>query len=202
MNRFLRGPREAEMEDLSLHILDVVENGTAAGATLVEIRILEDSQKDQLVITVKDNGRGMDPKMLERVRDPFVTTRTTRRVGLGLSLLDQAAREADGMLEIRSAPGRGTEVVASFRSSHIDRKPLGDMASTMVSLILGNPDVDFRYETNIGGARVSLDTREVKQQLGGVPISDPAVLTLIRRLLSGSQDEDAAAETEGGENGG
>jgi hypothetical protein len=180
------------MEDLSLHILDVVENSTAAGATLVEIRIREDREQDRLVITIRDNGRGMSPEMVARVRDPFTTTRTTRRVGLGLALLDQAAREADGALDVRSSPGRGTEVVASFRHGHIDRRPLGDMAATMVSLLLGNPGVDFVYESNAGGAAVELDTRELREQLGDVPLTRPDVLNLIRRLLAGAPAEGGA----------
>jgi anti-sigma regulatory factor (Ser/Thr protein kinase) len=187
-----------EMEDLSLHILDLVENSTAAGATLVEIRIREDLEKDRRVITIADNGRGMSPEMVARVRDPFATTRTTRRVGLGLSLLDQAAREADGALEIRSTPGRGTEVVASFRLSHIDCRPLGDIAATMVALLLGNPGVDFVYESNAGGHTVELDTRELKEQLGDVPLTHPEVLILIRQLLAGGPEGGGAGPWEGG----
>ncbi len=188
------------MEDLSLHILDVVENSTAAGARLIEIHIQEDLEKDQLMITIRDNGRGMDAAMLERVRDPFATTRTTRRVGMGLALLDQAAHEADGALEIRSTPGRGTQVVARFRNSHIDRKPLGDMAATMVALILGNPDVDFVYSSNVGGRAIELDTREIKAELGEVPISHPDVLILIRQLLEGRCADGDALATDGGKN--
>jgi len=184
------------MEDLSLHILDVVENSTAAGATRIEIGIREDTRGDRLVLTIRDNGRGMDPALLARVRDPFATTRTTRRVGLGLSLLDQAAREADGHLEIRSTPGAGTEVVATFRHGHVDRRPLGDLAATLITLILGNPTVDFRLEWERDGASTTVDTREIKQELGGVPITDPAVLALIRELLRGTGDR-ASADLEG-----
>ena len=186
------------MEDLSLHILDVVENSTAAGATLIEIRILEDAQKDQLMIAIKDNGRGMDPEMVKRVRDPFVTTRTTRRVGLGIPLLEQAAREAAGKLELCSAPGKGTEVRATFRQSHIDCKPLGDITSTMIALMLGNPDIDFIFERDSGGVGAQLDTREIKLQLGEIPITHPAVLGLLRPLLNGSAEEEPTAATDGG----
>ena len=177
------------MEDLSLHILDIVENSTAAGATRVEIEVREDEAADRLTLRIADNGRGMSPEMAAAVRDPFVTTRTTRRVGMGLALLDQAAREAQGALEIRSSPGRGTEVVATFRLSHIDRRPLGDMAETLVTLILGHPDVDFRYEAERGGEQTVVDTREIREQLEGVDIRDPAVLALIRKLLRGPAPE-------------
>ena len=172
------------MEDLSLHILDIVENSTRAGATLVEIKIAEDRGKDLLQIVIKDNGSGMDREMVKRVRDPFTTTRTTRRVGLGVSMLEQAAREAGGDLSITSEPGLGTEVRATFQASHIDRKPIGDMGSTMISLIAGNPSVDFIYESDVDGEKITLDTRMIKEELGGVaPINDPGVLQLIRGLF-------------------
>jgi hypothetical protein len=190
------------MEDLSLHILDVVENSTAAGATLIEIRIRLDSQRDLLEIRIKDNGRGMDTRMAQAATDPFVTTRTTRRVGLGLPFLKQATEEAGGTFAIHSALGRGTEIVASFKAGHIDRKPLGDIAATMVALILGNPDIDFLYEGDFDGITASLDTRETKEQLGEVPITDPAVLSLIQELLSGGAERADLAIADGGEHNG
>jgi hypothetical protein len=171
------------VEDLSLHILDVVENATAAGATLVEIRIREDSARDLLTLSIRDNGRGMAPEMLAKVKDPFVTTRTTRRVGLGLPLLEQSAREADGELTVDSAPGQGTRIVATFKASHIDRKPLGDIAETLVALIMGNPEIDFDFEADLDGRRMALDTREIRAELEGVSIADPAVVKAIRNLL-------------------
>lgn len=171
------------MEDLSLHILDVVENGTAAGATLVEIHLREDSRKDWLELRIQDNGCGMDETMLAGVRDPFVTTRTTRRVGMGIPLLDQATREAEGSFEIRSRKGCGTEVIAGFRLSHIDRRPLGDLAETMVTLILGHPEVDFVFTGAWDDREVELDTRELKQELEDVPLSHPSVLNWIRREI-------------------
>jgi len=174
------------MEDLSLHILDVVENGTAAGATLVEVRITEDPRQDRLEIVIRDNGRGMDPVLAATVTDPFVTTRTTRRVGLGLPLLKMAAEETGGFLAVRSSPGAGTEVTARFQWSHIDRQPLGDVASTVVALILGHPEVDFAVVHDRGGEVRELDTRELKEQLGDVPITTPAVLSMIRDHLAGA----------------
>ena len=171
------------MEDLSLHILDIVENSTSAGATLNEIYIIQDTISDILRITIKDNGRGMDSEMLRNVRDPFVTSRTTRRVGLGISMLDQSVREADGELILRSEPGRGTEVVATFKNSHIDRKPLGDMCFTIISLILGSPEIDFIYESDLDGHKISLNTREIKDELDGVSITSPEVIQLIRDLF-------------------
>ncbi len=172
------------MEDLSLHILDIVENSTMAGATLIMIHILEDQEKDLLQITIEDNGRGMDPAMLARVRDPFVTTRTTRSVGLGLSLLEQAARETGGEMTIASHTGRGTTVKATFQANHIDRKPLGDIGSTLIALIAGNPDVDFVYKGDLNNERIELDTRELRTELGvDVSMNDPAVLKFLRGLF-------------------
>jgi hypothetical protein len=133
------------LEDLSLHILDVVENAIAARARRVEISILEEIEEDRLTIEVKDDGIGMDEEVRQRAADPFFTTRTSRRVGLGLSFLSQAAEEAGGKLEIDSLPGDGTKVRATFRYGHIDRKPLGNMTETIVMIILGNPDVDVHY---------------------------------------------------------
>ena len=189
------------MEDLSLHILDIAENATAAGANLVEIFIARDIERDRLQIVIRDNGRGMDRKMLEKARHPFFTTRTTRPVGLGLALLYQATREAEGDFSIVSEPGHGTEIRASFQTSHIDRKPIGDMGTTLVSLILGHPDVDFLYESNFDGEEKRVDTRMIKAELDGTTtISDPAVLKLIKDTLRNTRDNVNA--TDGGKKNG
>ena len=189
------------MEDLSLHILDIAENATAAGAHLVKIIIEQDTERDRLQIIIRDNGRGMDREMLEKAEDPFFTTRTTRRVGLGLSMLRQATREAGGDFFITSKPGQGTEVKATFQASHLDRKPLGDMGSTLVSLILGNPDMDFVYESNFNGEETTLDTRMIKAELDdATTVSDPAVLNLIKNICKG--DRGKVFATDGGEKNG
>lgn len=186
------------MDDLSLHILDVVENSTAAGASLVRIRITEDTASDRLEITIADNGRGMDAAMVKAATHPFVTTRTTRRVGLGLPLLRMAAEETGGTLVIDSTPGVGTEVTARFQASHIDCKPLGDLAATMVALILGNPTVDFDFAHECDGRTIELDTRELKEQLGDLPITTPAVLSMITdHLQTADQPGGARVEREG-----
>jgi len=177
------------LQDLSLHILDVAENGIRAGATLIEIHILEELEDDLLQITIEDNGHGMEAEMLQGVTDPFVTTRTTRRVGMGLPLLKQAAEETGGGLRITSEPGRGTRVVASFQESHIDRRPLGDMGATLTTLIMGNPDLDFVYTSNLREQEVEIDTRLIRQELdGALSISDPAVIRLIRDLFTKNED--------------
>jgi len=173
------------MEDLSLHILDIVENATTAGATFVEITIQEDKEADLLTLTIRDNGRGMTEEMARKARSPFGTTRTTRRVGLGIPLLEQSARETGGRLRLESTLGKGTCVTAVFQVSHVDRRPLGDIGATLISLIMGSPDVDFRLELRAEGADAEVDTREMRDELGDTPINSPEVLALIAGLFGG-----------------
>ena len=151
------------MQDLSLHILDVVENSLRSKARLVEIRLIEDLERDVLVLQIKDDGEGMDPETLSRATDPFFTSKADKKVGLGLALLAQAAREAGGKLELSSSRGAGTTVRATFRNSHPDRKPMGDMAATLQTLVGGNPDVDFLYEHRKGTEITRFDTRELRR---------------------------------------
>ena len=169
------------MLELSMHILDIAQNSLAAGSTRVEVRIREDLPADLLVIEVRDNGRGISEAMLPRVTDPFVTSRTTREVGLGLPLLKEAAERCEGCLEVRSEKGQGTTVIARFRLDHFDRAPLGDMGETMGVLIAANPDVDFLYEHRVDGRTYILETREMRQVLGPVGLDDPAVLDFVRQ---------------------
>ncbi|MFH1092458.1 MAG: ATP-binding protein [Pseudomonadota bacterium] len=171
------------MLELSLHILDVVENGLAVGADLIEIGLEKDEIKDRLRLTLTDNGAGILAENLPRVTDPFFTTRTTRRVGLGLPLLQQAAERCEGRFCIDSTPGRGTRVEAEFRLSHLDRAPLGDMLGTLISLIVGQPEVDFVYRQQAGPNEFVLDTREIKAALDGVPLSNPEVINFLRENL-------------------
>jgi len=136
----------ANMQDLSLHILDIVENSIAAAAGKVSIAINENTDTDSLSLAIRDNGKGMDPEACKRALDPFFTTRTTRRVGLGLSLLAQAARQAGGKFEIVSETGLGTTVTAVFQLSHPDMKPIGDIGATLRTILTGRPELDLRFE--------------------------------------------------------
>ena len=142
------------MEDFSLHLLDVAENALAAGAGRIEINIFEQSKEDLMTIKIKDNGCGMDEQTARRALDPLFTTKPGRRVGLGLPMLAQAAREAGGNIQIQTAPGKGTTVQASFRSRHPDLKPLGDMMATMATLSFAHPQVHFVFEHRRDGAVV------------------------------------------------
>ena len=167
------------MRELSLNVLDIAQNSIAAGAALTEITVQEDTADDRIVITVKDNGRGMTPEQVRKVSDPFYTTRTTRKVGMGIPLFRMAADMAGGGLSIASAPGKGTTVTATFVRSHIDRMPLGDMTGTVVALIRMNPDRDFRYVRRYNDREFALDTRELRGVLGDVPLDTPEVAAWI-----------------------
>ncbi len=171
------------MKELSLHILDVAENGISAGADIVRIEVDEARSANRLKIVIADNGRGMPDDILRNVTNPFYTTRTTRRVGLGLSLLESAARRCDGSMRIESAKGKGTRIIAEFKYDHIDRAPLGDIVSTMTTLIMGNPDVDFEYYHQIDGRQFSVNTRDVKEESGSSSVTDMAVFQLLYKKL-------------------
>lgn len=172
------------MEELALHILDVLQNAREAGATLVRLTIEEDLAADRLTIVVEDNGRGMDEATRKKVLDPFFTTRTTRHVGLGLPLFAAAAEQCNGGLQVESAPRKGTRVTATFQHSHIDRAPLGRMAETLVAFLLGEPPCDLVYKHRRDGKEFTLDTREVRRELGEVPLSHPAVREWLQDYLT------------------
>jgi signal transduction histidine kinase len=148
------------MEDLSLHILDIAENSISGSARRIEIRIEEDAGSDMLTIEIKDDGKGMDEQTLQKALDPFFTTRTTRRVGLGLPLLAQAARQTNGKIKLTSKPGQGTTVKATFSLSHLDRQPMGDIQETIRTLVAGHPEIDFLYEYKTNDSIYHFDTRE------------------------------------------
>ena len=150
-----------EMEDLSLHILDIVENSIMASAGRIEIGIEEDDSKDLLTLVISDDGRGMDEQTLKKALDPFFTTRTTRRVGLGLALLAQAARESGGEMSVSSRPKDGTHVRATFRLSHPDCKPMGDIAETIQTLVLSHPEINFVFEHKTDGSIRRFDSRDI-----------------------------------------
>ncbi|MCL4394929.1 MAG: ATP-binding protein, partial [Chloroflexi bacterium] len=130
-----------------------------------------------------DNGSGMDPALAAQAADPFVTTRTTRRVGLGLPFLKQAAEQCGGSLTIESTPGKGTRVEATFQASHIDRMPLGDLPATILALVVGYPATDFVYRHAVDGKVLEFDTRPVKAELGGMSLSEPAVIAYLKQAL-------------------
>lgn len=180
------------MIELSLNVLDIAQNSIRAGATLIEIIILADTKKDLLTITMKDNGCGMTSEQLAHVTDPFFSTRTTRRIGLGIPFYKYAAESSGGEFSINSIPEKGTTVFASFQLSHIDRMPLGDMTATIHMLITLNDQLDFLYTYIVDQKHFTLDTREFRKILGEVPFSTPEISTYIKEYLAeNKQDVDS-----------
>jgi len=161
--------------ELSLHLLDIVQNSIEAGASRIEIKIDEDLKSDRLLIEVGDNGRGMSKEQVAKVLDPFYTTRKTRHVGLGIPLLLESCRRCEGDLKIFSKPGKGTTVQATFRHSHIDRPPLGDMPSTLLTVLFSENPIDWIYTHKIDGDEFQLDSSEIRKELTDVPLTHPKV---------------------------
>lgn len=177
------------MQELSLHVLDIAQNSVSASASNVKIAVEEDEGRVLLSVTVEDDGRGMDEETVKRVTDPFYTTRTTRKVGLGIPLFKMAAELTGGGLSIESEPGRGTRVTAVFTRSHIDRMPLGDMAESMAQLICLNDRIEITYEYVFNGRRFSVSTGELKAELCGVPLSSPEVMIFTREYIAENSKE-------------
>lgn len=169
------------MEDLALHILDIAQNSLEAGADIIEIEISEDLPGNSMVLCVRDNGRGMDPGTLARVTDPFFTTRTTRSVGMGLPLLSEAARAAGGALTVDSRPGEGTTIRASFQHRHLDRAPLGDIETTLMTLLVGHPDKAVLFRHRKDDRIFELDSREFRA--AGIDPASPVGLAILREAI-------------------
>ena len=163
------------MRDLSLHILDLAENSVRAKASLVSIGVTVDENR-LITLTIRDDGCGMDEALLKRVMSPFGTTRTTRKVGLGIPLMAQNARLTGGDIAVESKPGEGTLFTATLHGDSIDCLPLGDLAGTVVSLVTANPEgPDFALACKSPKGEMTFDTREVRQALGDVPLNEPEI---------------------------
>ncbi len=177
------------MRELSLHILDVLENALEAGATEVGLEIDEDLHADRLTIAVQDNGRGMDAQTARRALDPFFTTRTTRHVGLGLPLFAAAAGRCEGDLYLESTPGRGTVVTVTFRRSHLDRAPLGDVTGTLLAFLLSERGAGLRfvYHHRVNGQSFDMDTSAIRAELGDIPLSHPLVREWLRDYIAAGE---------------
>ena len=177
------------MKELSLHITDIVQNSIVAGATLVEINVFEDTLKNVLEISIIDNGKGMSEALVKQVTDPFTTSRTTRKVGLGIPLFKQAAMLTGGDLSITSTVGKGTTIKACFVHDHIDRQPLGDMVGTILATVVSHEEIDFVYKHSFNGKEFILDTKEIKKVLGEISFSEPDVYMWIKSYLEEGEDE-------------
>jgi hypothetical protein len=181
------------MLELSLHVLDIAENSTRAEAKHIFITLREDTGEDRLTLEIRDDGTGMTEDVVARVLDPFYTTKKVRRVGLGLPMLAEAAGRTGGELILESKPGAGTEVRVTFGLSHLDRQPLGDMAGTLVTLLTGHPETEFIYRHERDGRTFLLDTREVREEIGDIPLNHPEILAWVRL-----QVEEGLTEIEAG----
>jgi len=171
------------MKDLSMHIMDILQNSTRAGASKIELFIYEDISKDTLTIVFKDNGSGMSEEVLSQVLNPFFTTRTTRKVGLGLSLLKQNAELTGGSLEITSTLGVGTEVTVTFGLSHLDRPPMGDLAGTVVLTASAYPNIRFIVHYKTSSIDYIFDTDEINEALDGVSIQEPDIISYLIEMF-------------------
>lgn len=181
------------MPEISLNILDVAENSTKAGAKLVTITVDTDLTGDKLTVIIEDDGCGMTPEQAALVTDPFFTSRTTRKVGLGVPFFKYAAESTGGSFAITSKVGLGTIVTAVFVLSHIDRMPLGDISATIHTLVLYHPDIDFVYHYRYNEKSFTLDTREFREVIGDVPFQTPEISTYILEYL-----QENKLETDGG----
>ena len=171
------------MRELALHLLDIAHNSVSARAQNITISVIENASTDRLHLAVQDDGCGMDAETVQRVVDPFVTSRTTRSVGLGIPLLKAAAEACNGFLTIESQLGVGTRVDIEFQRSHIDRMPLGDIAETLLSLVVGCPDVHWRLVYQFDQDIFEFDDGEIKQTLDGIPLTEPSVLGYLRKMI-------------------
>ena len=171
------------MKDLSLHILDIVQNSIRAKAKLIGIEITELRKDNQLIISITDDGSGMNPEQLQRAIDPFYTSRTTRKVGLGLSLFKQNAEMTGGTFNLESEFGKGTKVTATFGLNHLDRPVMGDLVGTLLLLICSSGETDYVFKHQTPSGEFKLDTRELKQTLENVSINHPEVRSFLKEML-------------------
>lgn len=171
------------MKELSLHILDIVNNSITAGASLIQIAIREEEESDSYFLIVIDNGKGIPMDMLDKVVDPFVTSRSTRKVGLGLPLLKQNAERTGGFLHIESVVGEGTTVTCRFGFKNFDRPAIGDISGVIAMLTCSFTDIDFVYTHYTSQGDYVFDSREVKSALEGVPVTDPSVRKFLIEMI-------------------
>ena len=183
------------MQELSLNVLDIAQNSVRAKASLVTITVAERSTDHFLEISIADNGCGMTPEQVARAMDPFFTTRTTRKVGLGISFFKLSAESTGGSFDIQSTLGVGTVTTARYHTDHIDMLPIGDMNATILSLISMNPQMDFVYQRSLDDNSFTLDTRELKAVLEDVPLNSPEVVQFIKETLEEGETELTAQNT-------
>jgi hypothetical protein len=170
------------MKEISLHILDIVQNSIHANANQIAIDITENTKLNILIIQVTDNGKGMSKELLDKVTDPFFTT-GSKKTGLGIPLLQQHTEATGGSVKIESEQGKGTRITATFIHDHLDRQPLGDVTATLISLIRSYSDIDFIYNHSFNDRKFRFDTREIKKELDNIQINHPKIIAFIRDLF-------------------
>ena len=171
------------MKDLSMHIMDILQNSTRAKANNITLEVLENHDADTLTLVFKDDGCGMSAETVEKVTNPFFTTRTTRKVGLGLPLLKQNTEQTGGSLDIQSEKGKGTTVTAVFGLTHLDRPPMGDLAGTVVLTASAYPDIRFIFHYHSDQTDYVFDTDEVNEALDGISIQEPEVIQYLKEMI-------------------
>lgn len=177
------------MRELSLNIMDIAQNSVRAEATELAIRCREDTAANTLTIELQDNGKGMSEEQIANVTDPFFTTRTTRKVGLGVPLFKMAAEQTGGSFHITSELGKGTLTAAVFNTNHVDMTPLGDINATITLLINANPNMDFLFERKVDDKGFTLDTKQMRDMLGDVPLNHPDVTLWISTYLEENEKD-------------
>lgn len=177
------------MKEISLHILDIIQNSITAGASLIRISIRISNPKDTIAVEIEDNGCGMDSETARRVQSPFVTSRITRKVGLGIPMFKESALRTGGSFSLSSEKGKGTVVSASYGLSNIDRAPLGDITGVVYTMVISNPGLDFLFEYSVDDNHFAFDTRELRTVLGEVPLNTPDVAIWIKDYLNEGMKE-------------
>ena len=177
------------MAELCLHIIDLMENSARAGARAIEVSLLRSKAKDLLELEIHDDGCGMDEETVRRVQDPFYTTKSGKKVGLGVPLLKAAAEMTGGRFSLDSEPGRGTRVRAAFILSHIDTPPIGALADTVLTQLVAHEEIDIRFRLRSDNGEFSLSTAEIREQVGDMPLSHPEILAFLRPFIRQGVDE-------------
>jgi hypothetical protein len=177
------------MKELALHIMDIAQNSIRAGACEILITVSESPSSDKLNLTIADDGKGMDEATLRMAADPWFTSRTTRRVGMGLPLLQMNATLSGGGMTITSTPRKGTTVTATFGYSHLDRPPLGDVSGTVALLITANPSINIIYLHSFEGTEWSISTAEIIAELGREAVTDLTIVRSLKEIISGNLAE-------------
>ena len=188
------------MNDLSLHVIDIIQNSISAGASLIKLTVGEKSSENLLFIEIEDNGKGMTPEQVNSLDNPFFTSRTTRRVGMGIPLFRDSARQSGGSLVVKSQPGKGTAVTATFELDNIDRPPLGNIANALILMVSANPNIDFFFRYIYQESEYIFDTVEVKEVLDGLPINDASVIRMLTSMIEANiQDLNVEGDNDGEE---